>query len=63
MRSVATVVFMVGLVLVGFPLTEVIVWGCALLGAFIFSHLITGVIWMGIKKVERRAFRSAKLMG
>jgi hypothetical protein len=63
MRSVATVVFTVGLVLVGFPLTEVIVWGCALLGAFIFSHLITGVIWMGIEKVERRAVKSAKIVG
>jgi len=63
MRSVATVVFMVGLVLVGFPLTEVIVWCCALLGAFIFSHLTTGVIWMGIRKVERRAVKSAKIMG
>jgi|YelNatPaOPRAMG01_1025707.scaffolds.fasta_scaffold207543_2 hypothetical protein len=63
MRSVATFVFMVGLLLVVFLLTEVIVWGCALLGAFIFSNLISGVIWMGIEKVERRAVKSAKIMG
>jgi len=63
MRGIATVVLMVGLVLLGFPLNEVIVWVCALLGAFIFSHLITGAIWMWVRRVERRVRRSAEVMG
>lgn len=46
MKRVATVVLMVGIVLIGFPLSEVFVWLCALMGAFVFSHFLAGLIWM-----------------
>ena len=45
MRSAATVFLMVGMVLIGFPLTEIFVWACAIVGAFVFSNLATGFLW------------------
>lgn len=45
MKSIATVCLTVGMVLLGFPITEVLVWACAIVGAFVFSNVVTGLIW------------------
>jgi len=49
-RKVATVVLMAAVVLLGFPVTEVVVWSCALVGGYMFSHLVTGIVWMGLER-------------
>ncbi len=59
MKKVATGAIMVGLVLLGFPVTHVLVWACALLGAYQISGYLTDLIWFGL--VNKRYEKGAKL--
>ncbi len=53
MKKLTTVLLLLGMVILGFPLNEVFVWSCALIGAFIFSNFITTLIWkIFVKKIQ-----------